>query len=144
MLVDKLLQLQTDARKRIELAENPEALEIVRIEVLGRKGSLAAISKEMGKLTPEERASVGKLLNATKQALESAFDSKKSGFENAALAKKLDAEWVDLTLPAPGTRRAACIRSRGSSARLKKSSPRWASPCWTVPRWRPNTTTSTR
>jgi len=104
MLVDKLLQLQTDARKRIELAENPEALEIVRIEVLGRKGSLAAISKEMGKLTPEERASVGKQLNSTKLALESAFDSKKSGFESEALAKKLDAEWVDLTLPAPGTR----------------------------------------
>ena len=88
MLVDKLLQLQTDARKRIELAENPEALEIVRIEVLGRKGSLAAISKEMGKLTPEERASVGKLLNSTKQALESAFDSKKSGFENGSSSEE--------------------------------------------------------
>jgi phenylalanyl-tRNA synthetase alpha chain len=53
MLVDELSQLQTDARKRIELAENPEALETVRIEILGRKGSLATISKDMGKLTPE-------------------------------------------------------------------------------------------
>ena len=104
MLEDQLSQLQAGARKRIEIAENPEALETVRIEVLGRKGTLAAISKEMGKLTPEERASVGKLLNSAKQALESAFDSKKSGFESEALAKKLDAEWVDLTLPAPGTR----------------------------------------
>jgi phenylalanyl-tRNA synthetase alpha chain len=58
----------------------------------------------MSKLTPEERASVGKLLNSAKQALESAFDKKKNGFESAALARKLDAEWVDLTLPAPGTR----------------------------------------
>ena len=60
MLEDQLSQLQADARERIESAENPEALEAVRVEVLGRKGTLAAISKDMGKLTPEERASVGK------------------------------------------------------------------------------------
>jgi len=104
MLEDQLSQLQASARERIEIAENPEAMEAVRIEVLGRKGALAAISKDMGKLTPEERASVGKLLNSAKQSLESAFESKKIRFESEALAKKLDAEWVDLTLPAPGTR----------------------------------------
>jgi phenylalanyl-tRNA synthetase alpha chain len=104
MLEDQLSELQASARERIEIAATPEALETVRIEVLGRKGTLAAISKDMGKLTPEERASVGKLLNSAKQALESAFDKKKNGFESAALARKLDAEWVDLTLPAPGTR----------------------------------------
>jgi phenylalanyl-tRNA synthetase alpha chain len=104
MLEDQLSQLQASARERIEIAESPEALETVRIEVLGRKGTLATISKEMGKLTQEERASVGKLLNSAKQSLESAFDAKKSRFENEALARKLDAEWVDLTLPAPGTR----------------------------------------
>jgi phenylalanyl-tRNA synthetase alpha chain len=104
MLEDQLSELQASARERIEIAATPEALETVRIEVLGRKGTLAAISKDMSKLTPEERASVGKLLNSAKQALESAFDKKKNGFESAALARKLDAEWVDLTLPAPGTR----------------------------------------
>jgi phenylalanyl-tRNA synthetase alpha chain len=104
MLEDQLSQLLASARQRIEIADSPEALETVRIEVLGRKGTLAVISKEMGKLTPEERASAGKLLNATKQALESALENKKNGFESAALARKLDGEWVDLTLPAPGTR----------------------------------------
>jgi phenylalanyl-tRNA synthetase alpha chain len=104
MLEDQLSQLQASARERIETAENPEALEAVRVEVLGRKGILAQISKEMGKLSPEERASVGKLLNAAKQTLEATFDAKKAKFESAALAEKLDSEWVDLTLPAPGTR----------------------------------------
>jgi phenylalanyl-tRNA synthetase alpha chain len=33
-------------------------LEAVRVEALGRKGALAQISKEMGKLAPEERAMV--------------------------------------------------------------------------------------
>lgn len=104
MLEDQLSQLQASAGKRIESAEDPEALEAVRVEVLGRKGILAQISKEMGKLSPEGRASVGKLLNAAKQTLEAAFDTKKAKFESAALAQKLDSEWVDLTLPAPGPR----------------------------------------
>ncbi len=40
----------------------------MRVEVLGRKGALAQISKQMGKLAPEERARIGKLLNSVKQA----------------------------------------------------------------------------
>ena len=83
---------------------NPDALEAVRVEVLGRKGTLAQISKDMGKLSAEERASVGKTLNSAKQSLESVFEAKKAQFENEALARRLDSEWVDLTLPAPGTR----------------------------------------
>jgi phenylalanyl-tRNA synthetase alpha chain len=104
MLEDELSQLQTSARKRIESALNAEALEAVRVEVLGRKGTLAQISKDMGKLPAEERASVGKTLNSAKQSLESVFEAKKAQFENEALARRLDSEWVDLTLPAPGTR----------------------------------------
>jgi len=58
----------------------------------------------MGKLAPEERARVGKLLNAAKQALEEAFERRKQEFDAAALDKRLDAEWLDLTMPAPGPR----------------------------------------
>ena len=104
-LEDQISDLQTSARKRIETAATPDALEAVRVDVLGRKGALAGFSKEMGKLGPEERASAGKLLNAAKQSLEGAFEAKKSAFEAEALRLKLDSEWVDLTLPAPGVRR---------------------------------------
>jgi phenylalanyl-tRNA synthetase alpha chain len=103
-LEDQISNLQTSARERIESAATPEALEAVRVDVLGRKGALAGFSKEMGKLGPDERASAGKLLNAAKQALEGAFETKKSAFEADALRLKLDSEWVDLTLPAPGVR----------------------------------------
>jgi phenylalanyl-tRNA synthetase alpha chain len=90
---------------RIGSAANLEQLETVRVEVLGRKGSLAGLSKEMGKLAPEERARVGKELNAAKQELEAAFDARKAEFDAAALNARLDAEWLDLTLPANGIRR---------------------------------------
>ena len=105
MLPDEIARLQTSALHRIEAAATPEELEAVRVEVLGRKGSLAAFSKEMVRLSPEEKAAAGKSLNAAKQALESAFEARKKAFDTAALARKLDAEWVDLTLPAQGVRK---------------------------------------
>ena len=104
MLEESLVALQSLALARIEQAASSEGLEAVRVEVLGRKGTLAQISKDMGKLAPEERARAGKLLNAAKQAIESALETRKSAFDGMAMRARLDAEWLDLTLPAPGPR----------------------------------------
>jgi phenylalanyl-tRNA synthetase alpha chain len=104
MLEQRLSELHSSALERVAAAASPEQLEAVRVEALGRKGTLAQISKEMGRLAPEDRARAGKLLNAAKEAVEAAVEAKKRQFEQAALAARLDAEWVDLTLPAPGPR----------------------------------------
>ena len=101
MMEANLEALAISAKARIEAAVTAEELEAVRVEVLGRKGALANISKEMAKMTPERRAAVGKLLNAAKQALEGAFDAKKTAFDGAALTARLESEWVDMTIPAP-------------------------------------------
>ena len=90
------------ALERIQNAPTLEELEAVRVEVLGRKGTLAAFSKDMGRLSTDERARVGKELNAAKQELEAAFAKKKAEFDDAALRARLDSEWLDLTLPASG------------------------------------------
>ena len=103
-LQKQLTDLETDALGRIAAAQTAEELESVRIDALGRKGVLAAASKEMGKLPPGERAAIGKQLNAAKQALEAALESKQNQFAAHALLVKLDAEWVELTIPAPGIR----------------------------------------
>ena len=100
-----LREMEVSAKEQIEACSTPEALEEVRVDVLGRKGKLAQLSKNMGKLTHEERGSVGKLLNQVKTLLETAFDAQHRGFESAALAARLEREWVDLTLPSKGPRR---------------------------------------
>src|SRR3954447_35603 len=105
MIAEEIAKLQSAAVQRIERAETPEQLEAVRVEVLGRKGTLGSFSKEMAKLTPDERAVVGKVLNAAKQTLESSLEARKVAFDAAALQNRLQSEWVDLTLPAPGVRR---------------------------------------
>jgi phenylalanyl-tRNA synthetase alpha chain len=101
MLEQQLSELQSGSLARIASAHTAEELEQVRIDVLGRKGSLAQVSKEMGKVPPAGRAAVGKLLNAAKQAVEAALEAKQQSFADQALRARLDAEWIDLTLPPP-------------------------------------------
>jgi phenylalanyl-tRNA synthetase alpha chain len=96
--------LVDSALARIQAATTAEELEAVRVEVMGRKGVLTQLSKDMGKLSPEERASRGKFINSARQALEEAYEQRKAGFDRAALVARLDSEWLDLTVPAPGPR----------------------------------------
>ncbi|MCL4841432.1 MAG: phenylalanine--tRNA ligase subunit alpha [Bryobacteraceae bacterium] len=103
-IADTLIDLESRAAALLDQAAAADELEAARVEFLGRKGALALISKEMGKLTPEERAQVGRLLNGVKQNLEARYDARKAAFERAALDARLAGEWLDLTLPAPGPR----------------------------------------
>jgi len=121
MLESTLSELEASALARIHAAASPEELEPVRIEVLGRKGTLAAISKDFGKLSADDRAKFGKLLNSAKKQLESALESRQSEFEKAALDARLQSEWLDLTEPAPGPRPGSLLTASSQSSR------RWAS-----------------
>jgi phenylalanyl-tRNA synthetase alpha chain len=103
-LESTLEQLREGAQNRITAAASLEDLEAVRVDVLGRKGTLAGLSKEMGKVAAEDRARMGQLFNAAKTTLEAAYEARKNGFDSGALNARLDSEWVDLTLPAPGIR----------------------------------------
>src|SRR6266513_2521273 len=104
MLDQSIKELESRALGRIASAQSPDELENVRVDVLGRKGALNEISKGMGKLAPEEKKRVGQSLNIAKQKLEFAYEARKYQFESGTLNARLDAEWIDLTLPAPPPR----------------------------------------
>ncbi len=104
MLDSRLEELRRATLAAFASASSGQDLEAARVEALGRKGTLAQISKEFGKLAPEERARFGKLLNSVKQDLESEYEKKNRWFEEAQLAERLANEWIDVTLPAPGVR----------------------------------------
>ncbi|HEY2014744.1 MAG TPA: phenylalanine--tRNA ligase subunit alpha [Bryobacteraceae bacterium] len=105
MLDQSIQELESRSLARVAAATTPEELEAVRVDALGRKSGLSQFSKEMGKLAPEDRARIGKLLNGAKLRIEEAIKSKSGQFADIALRARLDAEWIDLTLPAPGPRR---------------------------------------
>ncbi len=104
MLEQKLEELRRATLAAFAEAISLEELEDGRVGALGRKGTLAQISKEFGKLGAAEKASLGKLLNSVKEDLETDYQDKKQRFEEAELAERLAKEWIDVTLPAPGVR----------------------------------------
>ena len=109
----------------------------MRVEVLGRKGALAAAGKEMGKLPPEERARIGKLLNGAKQKLEAALEARKRQFAEAAPRARAWTPngWIS-RCPRPARAAAICTPSRASSASSKTCSARSASRCSTARKWK--------
>ncbi len=104
MLDAQLEELRRSTLAAFSAAYSLDELEEARVQVLGRKGTLAQISKDLAKLPPDERARIGKLLNSVKQDLESEYEAKKARFEQANLSDRLAKEWIDVTLPANGLR----------------------------------------
>ncbi len=104
MIEREISKLQTATLSRIQAATTLEELESIRVDVLGRKGSLGHFSKHFLKLTPEERAPAGRALNTAKEEIARAFESKERAFADEALRQRLESEWIDLTLPAWGPR----------------------------------------
>jgi phenylalanyl-tRNA synthetase alpha chain len=102
MLDEQLEELRRATLARFASAGSLEELEEARVGALGRKGTLAQISKEFGKVAAEDRVRLGKLLNAVKQDLETEYEEKKRRFEESDLAERLSKEWIDVTLPARG------------------------------------------
>ncbi|MCF7727150.1 phenylalanine--tRNA ligase subunit alpha [Sulfitobacter sp. M220] len=85
-------------------AADEAALEDIRLTAVGKKGEVALKMRELGKMTPEERQTVGPALNALKDEIISAIAAKKAALGDAALDERLRSEWLDVTLPTRATR----------------------------------------
>ena len=78
----------------------PEAdLEALRIRYLGKKGELTAVLRGMGKLAAEERPVIGQIANEVREAIESELAARAQQQKTAALAARLAAEKLDVTVP---------------------------------------------
>ncbi|MEM0923811.1 MAG: phenylalanine--tRNA ligase subunit alpha [Pseudomonadota bacterium] len=81
------------------------AIEALRVAALGKKGEIALMMRELGKMTPEERQSAGPALNALKDEINTAIAARKQALADAALDARLASEWADVTLaPRPQAR----------------------------------------
>ncbi|WP_438767281.1 phenylalanine--tRNA ligase subunit alpha [Kushneria sp. TE3] len=83
----------------IDAAEDIRALEDIRVHYLGKKGEVTALLKGLGKLPPEERPAAGEVINQARQQIESALEAKRTTLEASAMAARLAAQKVDVTLP---------------------------------------------
>ena len=85
-------------------SEDVDSLEALRVKYLGKKGELTGILRQMGRLSAEERPVMGQLANKLRTDIEAAIDARKQVLSTALMEKKLEAEAVDVTLPAAETR----------------------------------------
>jgi phenylalanyl-tRNA synthetase alpha chain len=100
-----LSRLQAELTARAEAAPDLGALEALRIEALGKSGSVSELLKGLGKMSPDERRESGPRINGLRDAVAAAIARRKAALEAAELDARLAAERVDLTLPAPPERR---------------------------------------
>jgi phenylalanyl-tRNA synthetase alpha chain len=84
----------------IAAAADLETLEGLRVATLGKAGSVTALLKTMGSLSPEERKTRGPEIHGLREAVTAAIADKKVALEAAALDAKLATETLDMTLPA--------------------------------------------
>ena len=93
--------LKTEALARIEAASDAAMLEALRIEFLGKQGSISALMKTLGGMSPEERQLQAPAIQGLRQAVADALAARKEAFDAAELEARLATERLDLTLPAP-------------------------------------------
>jgi len=97
-----LSELVQKAASEIDAAVDLAALDAVRVSYLGKKGELTARLKSLGQLPAAERARAGQDINLAKQDLQGRLNTRREALENAALAARLEADAVDVTLPGRG------------------------------------------
>ena len=95
----QLESIREQALAALEEASTPAALEELRVKLLGKKGELTAVLKQMGKLSAEERPVMGQMANSVRSAIEEKLEQRKQTIHAAALEAKLAAEAIDVTIP---------------------------------------------
>jgi len=102
MLKEKLEEIRAQAEAGFRAASNSKDLYEAKVQFLGKQGSFSNVMKEMGKLSADEKPVFGKLVNEIKQGLEALYSERENSLKTQELESKLQAEALDLTLPANG------------------------------------------
>ncbi len=97
--MNDLAPLVQDAQADFELAAAPAELENAKARYLGKAGLITEQLKALGALTPEEKKARGAQINAAKQRIEAALNSRREALANAELQAQLKAESLDVSLP---------------------------------------------
>ena len=91
--------IKKEAFAAIVACSNSEDLELKRISLLGKKGKLTLLMKELKDVPSEQRKEVGAFLNEIKIEIEKCLDSKKNELSKSALQLQLKNDWIDVSLP---------------------------------------------
>lgn len=99
---EQIEQLVGEAERAIGAAADLKKLDDVRVHYLGKKGLLTEQLKQLGQMEPELRKDAGQIINMAKQQVQAWVDARRDVLEQAGLARRLEEQAIDVTLPGRG------------------------------------------
>ena len=96
----KLESIKETALAAFKAAADSKALYDLKVQYLGKSGSLTEIMKEMATLPKEEKPLFGKKVNEVKAVLETAYTEAEEALKKKEISSKMAAEELDMTMPA--------------------------------------------
>lgn len=94
-----IVKLESELLGAVDKAADEAALEALRVGALGKSGSVSALLKTLGAMSPDERKQNGPLINGLKDKVMQAINARKDALGATALGARLNSESVDVTLP---------------------------------------------
>jgi phenylalanyl-tRNA synthetase alpha chain len=98
-MIDKLNAIGAQALKDVQAAATTDALEQIRVSVLGKKGALSEVLKALGSVAAADRPKIGAVANDLKQKIETALENRKDELGSKELEAQLSRDRIDVTLP---------------------------------------------
>ena len=99
MIKEELEKIRQEAQKSLAMSENLDAVNEIRVAILGKKGSLKEILKGMKNVPAEERPQVGQMVNEVRVQIEEAIADAQKTIERKVQEQRLASETIDVTLP---------------------------------------------
>ena len=97
---DTLNRIREEALAQIKASVDPQKLNDVRVNFLGKKGELTSVLKGMKDVAAEDRPKIGQMVNDTREAIENALEEARIKLEKLAMEAQMKNEVIDVTLPA--------------------------------------------
>jgi phenylalanyl-tRNA synthetase alpha chain len=98
-MTQNIAQLKAELTQAIAAANDLQTLEEARVAALGKKGRITDLMKSLGTMAPEERKDFGAAVNALKDEVAELIARQEEGLRKQAMAGRLAAETIDVTLP---------------------------------------------
>ena len=96
---EKITKIEKEAKEALEKIVDKQTLNELKIKYLGKKSELTNVLKDMANIAKEERPKIGSLANKVRNELEEKIKEKEQELEKIELARKIEKEKIDVTLP---------------------------------------------
>lgn len=97
-LIARLREIEAEGVRAVESAADEEELKRLRVELLGRKGRVTAVLRQLSDIPPDARPKVGAEANRVKAALDGRLEQRQAALEPVDRGEPTP----DLTLPGRG------------------------------------------